>query len=144
MRVVVRVLLKKYLWWTAMSDKEKKHDPAMELLDVSVKLMDVSREMRELQDKLKKAEDLNEAYEVTIKEFEKSMTPAREIFCECKDGNHEWCVDPDLVLVAMEDVRQHFTASNWHNDKFDRAVKAIKTLCVEHGIPMRFIRPKGE
>lgn len=97
-----------------------------------------------LEKKVEKYKVLSEAYKFSIEELCKKKSKALNIFCECKDNKHEWCVDPDIVLEALVDAKEEFNASNFHNDKFDRAIKAIKILCKENKIPLRFPRDEKE
>jgi len=63
-------------------------------------------------------------------------------FCNCPGSLHnqdKFCSDPDMVIEGLNDARETMNYSNWHADKFDRAIEVIKLYCKEHKIPMRFV-----
>ncbi len=65
-----------------------------------------------------------------------------KIFCDCEGPVHDqkrWCVDPSMVIQGLKDAKETMNYSNWHNDKFDRAITVIELFCDEKGIPLRFI-----
>jgi len=63
-----------------------------------------------------------------------------DLFCSCKDNKHEWCTEPESLLVALDDACHEMSYSNWANDKFDRAAELIIRYCEEKSIPMKFIK----
>ncbi len=63
-------------------------------------------------------------------------------FCKCRGKKHRdenWCSDPSMVISALEDAKDEMSYSNYHNEKFDVAIRAIRMLCREHKIPMKFV-----
>lgn len=65
------------------------------------------------------------------------------IFCDCPGSGHDqdrFCSDPEMVVQGLNDAYQEFNASNWHQDKFNRAIEVIKAYCKEHKIPYRFVK----
>ena len=65
------------------------------------------------------------------------------LFCTCKSSHHLEnnldCSDPDMIIQAINDAIEEMNYSNWHADKFYRAINVIKKYCKEKGIPMRFV-----
>lgn len=115
--------------------------------ELAIELIGLESKISELEKEIEKYKGLSEAYRYSIEELCKEKSNALDIFCECKDGNHEWCTDPDIVIDALNDAKEEFNCSNFHNDKFDKAIEAVKLLCREHKIPFRFPRKeeiKGE
>lgn len=66
-----------------------------------------------------------------------------KIFCKCESEKHNneslQCSDAEMIIVGLNDAREEMNYSNWHADKFDRAIEVIKAYCAEHEIPMRFV-----
>ena len=65
-----------------------------------------------------------------------------KIFCDCA-GAHEverahMCVDPEMVIKALHDAKDEMSYSNWHNDKFDRAIKLVKAYAMDKQIVFDF------
>ena len=65
----------------------------------------------------------------------------KKLFCKCPDDhdNKNWCADADMIILGLNDAREEMNYSNWHADKFDRAIEIVKAYCEEHNIPMRFV-----
>ncbi|MFA5346555.1 MAG: hypothetical protein WC294_00290 [Methanoregula sp.] len=66
-----------------------------------------------------------------------------KLFCSCDGDKHDQesfnCADPSMVIQALKDAKRNMDYSNWHNDKFDRAITVIELFCDEKRIPLRFI-----
>lgn len=58
-------------------------------------------------------------------------------FCSCDDGEHDWCTDPDLLLIAIREAREAMSYSNWHTSKFDIIEEILEHFYKENNIPMR-------
>ena len=82
--------------------------------------------------------------------YSRHLQETKNLFCECKDGKHEWCTSPGSLIQALEDAREVMNYSNWFGDKADRAIELIFRHCEENKIPLWHdrepepINPKGE
>lgn len=65
------------------------------------------------------------------------------LFCCCNGEKHNTdslqCADADMIVTALEDAQKEMNYSNWHHDKFDRAIKIVVQYCKDKGIPTRFV-----
>lgn len=65
------------------------------------------------------------------------------IFCTCGEKGHNdkslQCSDSDMITDGLIDARQAMNYSNWHCDKFDRAIEIVKAFSDLNCLPRRFI-----
>ncbi len=63
-------------------------------------------------------------------------------FCTC-GGVHKTeslnCSDADMIIEGLTDARNEMNYSNWHTDKFDRAIEIVQAFSDHIGLPNRFI-----
>ena len=67
-----------------------------------------------------------------------------DIFCECgcKEKHADWCfAEPKIIIKSLNDAKDVMSYSNFHNDKFDRAIKVIELFCKEHNISIERDHP---
>lgn len=60
------------------------------------------------------------------------------IFSDGKLDGKEVFIEPDSLLMALDDAREVMNYSNWAADKLDRAGEIIIRYCIEHNIPISF------
>ena len=77
---------------------------------------------------------------IRSKRYSRQLQEEKDLFCECKDGKHEWCASPAAVIQAIEDAREIMNYSNWAADKFDRAIELIFRHCEDNEIPLQHKR----
>lgn len=63
-----------------------------------------------------------------------------KLFCECKDGKHDWCRDPKQVIDSIKTAKDVLSYSNYDNANFDIAIAVIKRFCKDNSIPTKFKR----
>ena len=61
-----------------------------------------------------------------------------ELFCNCKDGKHEWCIEPNSILAALNDAANNMSYSNWLTGRLARAAEVVVRYCEEKNIPLQF------
>jgi hypothetical protein len=63
-------------------------------------------------------------------------------FCNCEESHDDskWaCADPKMIIEAIEDAQKEMNYSNYHNDKFDKAIECVKCCASETDTPNKFI-----